>query len=254
MERRDDIKGILFNFSGTIDTEGCEWFDLIWRKYRDSGIPVSKSDYLHAHEYAEAQISERRLIEPGFNLYQMLYTKLALQIEYLIDKGLLSDNVCTRKYPQQLATLCYNRAIMHVRQNELILEQLVEQYRLGIVAQSYGNLPAILVDFGLAPYFTDVIESSAVNLNKPDQAIFKLSVDALHIAPEETLCVSNSLNNDLLPAKGIGCRTAWLNQRSVSPARQISNYHITTLTDLNKLLSRRQYIYENRKKETKAYR
>ncbi|HJB72801.1 MULTISPECIES: HAD family hydrolase [unclassified Barnesiella] len=236
MEQTHDIKGILFNFSGTIDTEGCEWFDLIWRKYRETGIPVSKSDYLCAHEYAEAQISECNLIEPGFNLYQMLYIKLSLQIKYLIDKGLLSDNVCTRKYPQQLATLCYNRAIMHVRQNELILEQLVKQYRLGIVAQSYGNLPAMLVDFGLTPYFTDVIESSAVNLNKPDQAIFKLSVDALHIAPEETLCVSNSLNNDLLPAQGIGCQTAWLNLRPVPPAKRVSNYHITSLTDLNALL------------------
>lgn len=237
MEQKHDIKGILFNFSGTLDTEGCEWFDLIWRKYRDLGIPVSKSDYLCAHEYAESQIAEKRLIEPGFNLYQMLYTKLSLQIKYLIDKGLLSLNGCTQKYPQQLATLCYNMAIMHVRENEKTLEQLVKQYRLGIVAQSYGNLPAILVDFGLTSYFTDVIESSAVNLNKPDQEIFKLSVDALHLEPEETLCVSNSLNNDLLPAQGIGCQTAWLNRRPVPASKRVSNYHITSLTDLNLLLS-----------------
>lgn len=237
MNQRHNIKGILFNFSGTLDTEGYEWFDLIWQKYRESDIPVSKSDYLRAHQYAEAQIAEKKLIEPGFNLYLTLYTKLALQIKYLIDKGLLSDNSCTHKYPQQLATLCYNRAIMHVHQNEKTLEQLVQQYRLGIVAQSYGNLPAILVDFGLTPYFTDVIESSAVNLDKPDQEIFRLSVDALHISPEETLCVSNSLNNDLLPAKGIGCQTAWLNKRPIPPAKRISNYHITSLTDLNQLLS-----------------
>ena len=44
---------------------------------------------------------------------------------------------------------------MYVRQNEKTLENLVKQYRLGIVAQSYGNLPAVLVDFGLASYFTD---------------------------------------------------------------------------------------------------
>ena len=69
MEQTHDIKGILFNFSGTIDTEGCEWFDLIWRKYRETGIPVSKSDYLCAHEYAEAQISER--IHAPFEFFHM---------------------------------------------------------------------------------------------------------------------------------------------------------------------------------------
>ncbi len=237
MEQKHDIKGILFNFSGTLDTEGCEWFDLIWRKYRDIAIPVSKRDYLCAHEYAETQITEKQLIEPGFNLYQTLLTKLSLQIKYLIDKGLISDNACTQKYPQQLAALCYNIAIMHVRENEKTLEQLVKQYRLGIVAQSYGNLPAMLVDFGLASYFTDVIESSAVHLDKPNQEIFKLSVDALHIAPEETLCVSNSLHNDLLPAQKIGCQTAWLNQRPVPVSKRVSNYHISSLTDLNLLLS-----------------
>lgn len=237
MKPKHDIKGILFNFSGTIDTEGCEWFDLIWRKYRETGIPVSKSDYLHAHEYAETQIAEKGLIEPNFNSYQTLYTKLSLQIQYLTDKGLLSDNSCTHKYPQQLATLCYNRAIMHVRQNEQTLERLGARYRLGIVAQSYGNMPAVLVDYGLSPYFTDVIESSEVNLNKPDQALFRLSVDALHLAPEETLCVSNSLNNDLLPAQGIGCPTVWLSRRPVPPSKRISNYRITSFNDLNELLS-----------------
>ncbi|HIY48757.1 MAG TPA: HAD family hydrolase [Candidatus Barnesiella excrementavium] len=237
MKPKHDIKGILFNFSGTIDTEGCEWFDLIWRKYRETGIPVSKSDYLHAHEYAEAQIAEKGLIEPHFNSYQTLYTKLSLQIRYLTDKGLLSDNSCTHKYPQQLATLCYNRAIMHVKQNEQTLEKLGARYRLGIVAQSYGNMPAVLVDYGLSPYFTDVIESSEVNLNKPDQELFRLSVDALHLAPEETLCVSNSLNNDLRPAQGIGCPTVWLNRRPVSSTRQISHYRISSLNELNELLS-----------------
>ena len=181
MEKRHDIKGILFNFSGTIDTEGSDWFDLIWKEYREIGIPITKSDYLAAHEFAEKEISEKGLIEPWFNFYFTLHTKLSLQIKYLISKGLLSDNRCTQKYAQQLATICYNMAIMYVRQNEKTLENLVKQYRLGIVAQSYGNLPAVLVDFGLASYFTDVIESSMVNLSKPDKEIFRLSVNALHI-------------------------------------------------------------------------
>ena len=237
MEKRHDIKGILFNFSGTIDTEGSDWFDLIWKEYREIGIPITKSDYLAAHEFAEKEISEKGLIEPWFNFYFTLHTKLSLQIKDLISKGLLSDNRCTQKYAQQLATICYNMAIMYVRQNEKTLENLVKQYRLGIVAQSYGNLPAVLVDFGLASYFTDVIESSMVNLSKPDKEIFRLSVNALHIEPEETLCVSNSLNSDLLPAKDIGCKTAWLCQRTVPQAKRVSNYHIASLKELNNLLS-----------------
>ena len=106
MEKRHDIKGILFNFSGTIDTEGSDWFDLIWKEYREIGIPITKSDYLAAHEFAEKEISEKGLIEPWFNFYFTLHTKLSLQIKNLISKRLLSDNRCTQKYGQKLTTIC----------------------------------------------------------------------------------------------------------------------------------------------------
>ena len=141
MEKRHDIKGILFNFSGTIDTEGSDWFDLIWKEYREIGIPITKSDYLAAHEFAEKEISEKGLIEPWFNFYFTLHTKLSLQIKYLISKGLLSDNRCTQKYAQQLATICYNMAIMYVRQNEKTLENL--HTKLGKTV-SFGNRRSII--------------------------------------------------------------------------------------------------------------
>ena len=72
MEKRHDIKGILFNFSGTIDTEGSDWFDLIWKEYREIGIPITKSDYLAAHEFAEKEISYfKRII-----IRQSMYSKV----------------------------------------------------------------------------------------------------------------------------------------------------------------------------------
>ena len=102
MEKRHDIKGILFNFSGTIDTEGSDWFDLIWKEYREIGIPITKSDYLAAHEFAEKEISEKGLIEPWFNFYFTLHTKLSLQIKYLISKGLLSHITISASFPTSI--------------------------------------------------------------------------------------------------------------------------------------------------------
>ncbi len=237
MKQTCDIHGILFNFSGTLDTEGSDWFDLIWKEYREIGIPVNKNDYLTAHEFAETEIIRNRLIKPEFNFYLTLHTKLSLQIEYLVAKRLLSDNQSTQQYAQRLASLCYNMAIMHVKQNELVIKQLVNQYRLGLVAQSYGNQSSILSDFGLEGYFTSVIESNPAKAEKSNGELFRQSVEALKLTPAQTLCVSNSLNHDLVPAQGIGCSTAWLSHRSVSASKRISNYHIRSLTELNTLLS-----------------
>ena len=93
MEKRHDIKGILFNFSGTIDTEGSDWFDLIWKEYREIGIPITKSDYLAAHEFAEKEISEKGLIEPWFNFYFTLHTKLSYFKRIIIRQSMYSK-VC----------------------------------------------------------------------------------------------------------------------------------------------------------------
>ena len=98
MEKRHDIKGILFNFSGTIDTEGSDWFDLIWKEYREIGIPITKSDYLAAHEFAEKEISEKGLIEPWFNFYYLTYQTIASnQISYfkrIIIRQSMYSKVC----------------------------------------------------------------------------------------------------------------------------------------------------------------
>ncbi|MGN1252333.1 MAG: HAD family hydrolase, partial [Muribaculaceae bacterium] len=62
-------------------------------------------------------------------------------------------------------------------------------------------------------YFKGVIESAVVGVRKPDPAIFMLGVVALGLKPEEVLVVGDSLRKDILPARSIGCHTAWIKGR-----------------------------------------
>jgi len=69
------------------------------KEYREIGIPITKSDYLAAHEFAEKEISEKGLIEPWFNFYFTLHTKLSLtnQISYfkrIIIRQSMYSKVC----------------------------------------------------------------------------------------------------------------------------------------------------------------
>ena len=49
-----------------------------------------------------------------------------------------------------------------------------------------------------------------VGVRKPDPAIFALGVEALGLRPEEVLVIGDSYKKDILPARSLGCRTAWL--------------------------------------------
>ena len=35
-----DVKGIIFDYGGTIDSRGDHWSEVIWRAYMQAGVPV----------------------------------------------------------------------------------------------------------------------------------------------------------------------------------------------------------------------
>ena len=238
METRNTniIKGILFDYGGTIDTNGIDWFDLIWKNYQKMSVPINKANYLEAHRYAENEIKNQKLIKKGDNFYKVLLIKVCLQASYLIENGLISQNRTTEMLPQQLAAMCYNHAIMNIKENEKILETLFQKYKLAIISESYGNVLHTLIDFGVASYFTDIIESET-NENVRYNDIIRQGVSALHLQPEEILVISNSLQTDLVPASQLGCKTAWLTPKAVSVAsKRQTDFKINTLKEINKIL------------------
>ena len=42
------IKGILFDFGGTLDTNGDHWSEVLWRGYQHFGSAVEKKDFRDA--------------------------------------------------------------------------------------------------------------------------------------------------------------------------------------------------------------
>ena len=69
-------------------------------------------------------------------------------------------------------------------------------------------------DFGLSESFSAIIESSVVGVRKPDPAIYQLGIDAMGFPADKVLAVGDSYPKDVVPAKHIGCRVAWLKGES----------------------------------------
>ena len=94
-----------------------------------------------------------------------------------------------------------------------MLQKLSERYPMVLVSNFYGNVDSVLRGFGIREYFGGIIESAVVGVRKPDARIFRLGVVALGLEPEEVLVVGDSLRKDILPARSIGCATAWIKGR-----------------------------------------
>ena len=102
--------------------------------------------------------------------------------------------------------------------NRPVLEALGERYRLGVVSNFYGNLEAVCRSSGLAPLFAVMTDSRRVGAEKPDPAIFRAALDALHAAPETTLFVGDSLRRDCEGARRAGMGFIWIAPEDVQAA------------------------------------
>lgn len=210
MKQFTDIKGIIFDYGGTIDTNGKHWAEVLWDRYKELNIPVSKENFKKAYVHGERTLALQPLIKPSHDFYDVLLIKSKIQIEYLVQQGFLPDSPQTNEYPEMIAKGCFEFAKDVVNNALFVVKKLSNKYNLTLVSNFYGNINKVLENFGLLCSFKSVIESAVVGVRKPDPAIFSLGVRELGIEAHETVVIGDSFSKDIVPAKAAGCRTIWL--------------------------------------------
>lgn len=206
-----DVRGLIFDYGGTIDTSARHWAHVIWEGYRKAGIPVTNDQFREAYVYAERALAKAPVILPDDNFNVLMQKKLEIETQHLVEMGVWQASVAERRAKSDAAAqYCYDYARRTVDQSRLTLTRLAERYPMVLVSNFYGNIETILRDFHLSKYFTKVIESAVVGVRKPDPAIYQLGVDAIGLPASQVLVVGDSYGKDMVPAHKIGCRTAWM--------------------------------------------
>ena len=205
------IQGIIFDYGGTLDTNGVHWAEVLWRQYEACALPVAKADFREAYVHGERTMGKQPLVQPTDDFHQVLLIKSRLQLQYLVDKGCLdAETYPTEMYARRLADGGYAVAKEVINNARKVLQKVEKKYKLVLVSNFYGNIRTILEDFGLLCHFEEVIESSVVGVRKPDPAIFSLGVEALGFPAGHVVVVGDSYTKDIVPAHSIGCHTVWL--------------------------------------------
>lgn len=203
------IKGIIFDYGGTIDSRGVHWSEIIWDGYRHAGVDVDKEAFREAYVYAERELAKTRHILPHHNFHDLLLIKMRIELEELSRMGKFPAADIEAK-GAAIARYCYDSARQCVEEARPVLERLAAHYPLVLVSNFYGNVESVLADFDLTRYFRSIIESAVVGVRKPDPRIFSLGVEALGLQPGEVLVIGDSYKKDILPAESIGCQVLWI--------------------------------------------
>ena len=202
------IKGIIFDYGGTIDTNGIHWGEVIAEQYRLAGIGIERELYRDAYVHGERTLAKMPIIIPEDTFHTLLKKKIAIQFEYLREQT--TEGCFTTAKADEIADACYKKVKETLRTSCLIVEALAERYPLVLVTNFYGNMPVVLKEFGLEKYFECIVESSVVGIRKPDPALFALGVEALDLPAEEIVVIGDSYRKDIYPSTTLGCKTVWL--------------------------------------------
>ncbi|MBR3726134.1 MAG: HAD family hydrolase, partial [Prevotella sp.] len=211
-----DVKGIIFDYGGTLDTAGCHWGKMLWRAYERQQVPVTEEQFRDAYVYGERTLGRNPIIRPDDTFHRTLSTKIRLEMEHLCMQGAwdATETEFKAKHQAVLNDL-YAETKRTTAHSADVLRELHKRYPMVLVSNFYGNIACVLREFGLDGFFLDIVESAVVGIRKPDPRIFTLGVEALNthhpssIIPQEILVVGDSFYKDILPAQKAGCKTAW---------------------------------------------
>lgn len=245
-----DIKGIIFDYGGTLDTRGDHWSEVLWQGYEhfgigvaddeevEPGVSISKQAFRDAYVYGERALAVNPIVTPDFHFEDILREKLILELNFLAGKELLETGKDDAERQAKLGNdsdassesllLSLSDSEIHqiavdmahyinaktldlLHENKQVLEHLKQAgYPMVLVSNFYGNINQVLKDAEIDGYFKDVIESAVVGVRKPNPAIFALGVCALDLPASQVLVVGDTYGKDIIPAHKLGCHTLWI--------------------------------------------
>ena len=176
----DNLKGIIFDYGGTLDTCGQHWGKKLWHAYERQHVPVSEQQFRDAYVYGERTLGRNPIIKPDYTFHRTLATKIRLEMEHLCTHGAwdASEEEFKQKHQAVLEDV-YAEVVATTAHSAEVLTQLSERFPMVLVSNFYGNIECVLQEFGLRKFFPRIVESAVVGIRKPDPRIFELGVEEL---------------------------------------------------------------------------
>ena len=221
-----EIKAVIFDYGGTLDTGGDHWSRVIYNAYRSAGVDIPQDRFIEAYIYAERVMGP--LIESTQTFREILEAKIGVQVQFLGLTLTVDSNDIVRR--------CYQTALNHCYESAQTIRSINKDVKRGLVSNFYGNLDAVLSEMGMEGLFDVVVDSGVVNIRKPDPAIFQLAIQALDVAPSETLVIGDSVEKDMIPARSLGCQVIRINGLPWFRASG-NNSEYTSVSDIKSALS-----------------
>ena len=208
------IETVLFDFGGTLNSDGVAWKERFHALYRAEGLDLSAEAFAPAFYAADDALVG--VLASATGLEETVHALAAGLEAELARRGFVADEA----RGERVASRFLSDMSAAFARNGPVLETLGERYRLGVVSNFYGNLEAACASSGLARHFGVMTDSQRIGAEKPEPAIFRAALAALDAAPETAVMVGDSLRRDCEGARRTGMGFIWIAPEDVQAAER----------------------------------
>jgi len=222
-------KAILFDFGGTLDSDGKHWVDQFREAYEAAGYGYPSETFNPA--FFE---SDKRILAEHDLRGRSLRDLLVVQTTLIQDLLGIAPGPEAEDGKAKIVEAFEAATAKFLSRNRPILARLAKAYKLGVVSNFCGNLDVICRTYGLAEHLAVIVDSFVVGVEKPDPAIFLKALKELGVSAVEAVFVGDNPRRDIEAARSLGMKTVWLRGPSQTPFADPpeTDWTIVSLTEL----------------------
>ena len=228
----ENIKAIFFDADDTIvDHKECEKQALEYL-FKNIG-----EEYLDEYQDIFRPL-DRELWESVTLNVSNIPKELVPEYRFKILFNKININYYNYKKANELFKDGLEHSVALIENAEEVIEDLYnKKYKLYVVTNGLIRLqkPRI-TNSKIGKFFSDIIVSEEVGIEKPNQKIFKTLIQKNNLKIDEIVMIGNSLVQDIQGAKNANIKSIWYNQNhKKNTTGIIPDYEITDLLELKKL-------------------
>ena len=242
-------KAVFLDWDDTIgDWAGAEHQALhdVYERYHLSELYPTFADYLAAYK------SYNLMLWGRYGRGEI--TKDYLQLERFLhplmpDRGDTLQGRDKREMAHEMGSVFLqltNRYFSVLPEAANVVRQLAQKYPLTIISNGFKEVQYYkFAHSGLEDYFTHILISEEVGINKPQRGIFDIALARNGVSADEAVMIGDSYTSDIAGAQAAGIDQIWLHESPSAespaatpdaPAAESATYIVPRLTDVLNIL------------------
>jgi len=208
----ESVKAIFFDLGDTLASTDPPYLYRIAQAMREAGLEISNEEFEVEYIKADYKLFLKHKERGGITPEQHRQWFLPILYESLLPGQEVDE--FRRKVRDAMSQIEFGRVALPGALE--LLDYLKDKgYILAIVSNNDGRTEEKCEEVSIKKYFDIILDSTNLDLIKPDARIFEHALSELELSPSEAIHVGDMYGADVMGGMNAGLDVIWVNHRNI---------------------------------------